>query len=197
MESGLRLRPCVRNACETRRAQSSTGSCCDGHWVCFHVQEPPLNCILQREMPRRHRRSVQDAGRHKSNGTTRAITRTGLLHTLAQWRAALERAECLCAEMRKMGRPPCCVEEVLEISSAKDLALTRPKQCCPTAAIKGTKAPNLQCWTLGLAINHQPLEALNSRLAWRHAAPLRQLQRHVNPLRSARRPLPPLRLVPR
>lgn len=63
---------------------------------------------------------------------TRSTPCTGILHPLAQWKAALERAECLCAEMLRMGLPSCCVTEPTEPKMAG------PKKPSCTGSLEST-----------------------------------------------------------
>lgn len=69
----------------------------------------------------------------------RSTPRTGIQYSLAQWKAALERAECLCTEMLKIGLPSCCAIPATELSSANDETLASPRKCCSTASLESTK----------------------------------------------------------
>ena len=42
------------------------------------------------------------------NAQADSVSPPGIYRTLTQWKAALERAECLCAEMFRLGLPSCC-----------------------------------------------------------------------------------------
>ena len=54
--------------------------------------------------------------------------------SLARWKMALERAECLCAEMLKMRLPSCCVTQATELSPAKYQTMPSPKACCSSTS---------------------------------------------------------------
>ncbi|KAL9075656.1 MAG: hypothetical protein Q9161_001408 [Pseudevernia consocians] len=74
---------------------------------------------------------------------------------LAQWKAALERAECLCAEMLKMGLPSCCGTQPAEQT------MTGPKQPSSIASLESTTK-----LTSKATIDDQPLccsDTSNSR----------------------------------
>lgn len=53
-----------------------------------------------------------------------------MLHSLAQWKAALERAECICTEMLKRGLPSCCITHEIELDS---------KRPSPATSMESTK----------------------------------------------------------
>ncbi|KAL8967870.1 MAG: hypothetical protein Q9197_005189 [Variospora fuerteventurae] len=59
-------------------------------------------------------------------------------HSLAQWKAALERAECLCAEMLKVGLPSCCARPATELS-VDDQATASLKKRYSTAGLESTE----------------------------------------------------------
>ncbi len=56
MGSELRLRPCARPACDARRNQSRTGSCCDGIYVSFLCPRPATDST-QRNVSQLSRKS--------------------------------------------------------------------------------------------------------------------------------------------
>lgn len=74
-----------------------------------------------------------------SRDEPRSTPLTGIQYSLAQWKAALDRAECLCTEMLKMGLPSCCATTVTELSPANDETLASPTQCCATANLESSK----------------------------------------------------------
>lgn len=140
METELRLPFCARPACEARRNQSRTGSCCDGIWVSFFGQRPATdkyldNCLIAiaqiSDMHTQHPNDPRDEAQ--------ATFRTGIQHSLAQWQAALERAECLCSEMLNIGLPSCCAIPAPKLPSGSDKTLARPNKCCPTASLENKK----------------------------------------------------------
>ena len=75
----------------------------------------------------------------KSIDEARSTLPTGLQQSLAQWKAALDRAECLCTEMLKLGLPSCCVTKTSKMSPVKDNARACPKECCSTASLESTE----------------------------------------------------------
>lgn len=141
MNSGLRLRPCARPACHARRNQSSTGSCCDGYSVILLLfqelatnesyAEKCLNAIAQASM-------TQNADT-KPGDDARSTPRSGIQRSLAQWKAALERAECLCTEMLNLGLPSCCTTQATELSSVSDQTMADTKNACSTVSLERTK----------------------------------------------------------
>lgn len=71
----------------------------------------------------------------------------GIQRSLAQWKAALERAECLCSELLKMGLPSCCVTQATELSPVNEQTLASPKKSYSTASFGGTKKLVLETTT--------------------------------------------------
>ncbi|MCJ1347045.1 hypothetical protein MMC31_005266 [Peltigera leucophlebia] len=121
MDSELRVRPCARPACDARRNQSCIDSCCDE--TCLEA----IGQVLITQTP------------DKSSDDAQSTPPAGLQQSLAQWKAALDRAECLCTEMFKLGLPSCCVTKTSKVSPMKDKAQSCPKQCCSIMSLKSTK----------------------------------------------------------
>ena len=61
MDSETRLRPCARLACNAKRNQASTGSCCDGISVSFFGLPKDSPLMVCKELSRSHRASLDHA----------------------------------------------------------------------------------------------------------------------------------------
>ena len=64
----------------------------------------------------------------------------GIQLSLAQWRRALDRAECLCTKMFEMGLPSCCNKPTTEVSPANNQTMTSLKKCCSTKSLKSIQS---------------------------------------------------------
>lgn len=62
-----------------------------------------------------------------------------LKESLALWKAALDRADCLCKQMLKLGLSSCCATKASEMSPVKDKTQACSTECCSSASLESTE----------------------------------------------------------
>ena len=74
-----------------------------------------------------------------ASNEARATRGRVLQHSLAQWKAALERAECFCMKILKMELTSCCVTQTTELSPTNDQTLASTKKGYSVASAESKK----------------------------------------------------------